>query len=152
MKSRNLWAGLLLSVALGTTFVACDKDDDDNLPDLRTKEYTLSPVNGSGVTGKVTVSENADRSFNVSIALDKSVKDTVHISHIHTGSIDAPGAVYIPLTSITGTGAAASSTTSNINTLIYDSLLTYNGYINVHYSASKVDSLIAQVNIGKNNP
>lgn len=141
--------GLAIAIALGTTFIACDKNNDTTVTP-RKKEYSLLPVGGSGVTGKVTVSENADKTFNVLLALDKSVKDTVHISHIHNGSISSPGPVAIPLANITGTGAAAQATTSNINKFTYDSLLNYNGYINVHYSASRLDSLVAQVNIGKN--
>lgn len=151
MKSRNLLAGMAIAIALGTTFVACDKDDD-NEPTLRTKEYTLVPVGNSGVGGKVTVQENANSTINITVALNSSVKDTVHISHIHSGSTTSPGPVAIPLADITGTGADASATTSNISTISYDSLLNYMGYINVHYSAYKVDSLISQVNIGKSNP
>ncbi len=150
MKSRNLFAGLLMSVAVSSAFVACDKDDD-NTPALRTKEYTLTPANGSGVTGKVKVSENADRSFNVTVALDKSVKDTVHTAQIYSGSIDNPGEVFIPLSNITGNDSAASATTANINTITYDSLMNYNGFIRVNYSAYKSDSVVAQANIGKNN-
>ncbi len=142
--------GLAIAISLGTIFTACDKNSDT--PTLRKKEYTLVPVGGSGVTGKVTVSENTDKTFNVLLSLDKSVKDTIHISHIHKGSIASPGAVAIPLVNITGTGTSAQGLSSNINTITYDSLLNYNGYINVHYSAFRIDSLIAQVNIGKNNP
>ena len=149
MKSRNLLTGMAVAIAMGVTFIACDKDDDP--PALRSKEYALVPVGASGVGGKVTILENADKTLALTVALDKSVKDTVHVSHIHSGSITSPGAVVIPLSSITGTGAAASATTA-INTITYDSLLNYTGYINVHYSAYKIDSLITQANIGKNNP
>lgn len=150
MKSRNLFAGLLMSAAFSTVFIACDKDDD-NTPALRTKEYTLTPVNGSGVTGKVKVSENADQSFNVTLALDKTVKDTVHTAAIYSGNIDNPGEVFIPLSNIPGNDSAVTVTTSNINTITYDSLMKYNGFISVRYSAYKSDSLISQVNIGSNN-
>lgn len=151
MKSRNLLTGLFLSVMVSSAFIACDKDDDNAPPSLRSKEYTLTPFNGSGVTGKVRINENADRSFNVTVALDKSVKDTVHIAKIYAGSIDNPGEAVIPLTNITGNDSAVSVTTSNINTITYDSLMNYNGFVRVNYSAYKSDSIVAQANIGKSN-
>ena len=149
MTTRNV--GLAIAISFCATFMACDKNYN-NAPALRKKEYALKPVGASGVTGKVTISENADKSFNVLLVLDKSVKDTIHISHIHSGSISAPGPVAISLSNITGTGGTAQATTNSINTFTYDSLLTYNGYINVHYSASRLDSLVTQANIGKNGP
>lgn len=144
-------AGLAIAIALGTAMVACEKDDSGT-PDLRSKTYNLSAVGASGVTGTVRITENSDRSFNLELALAASVKDTVHISHIHSGSISNPGPVAIPLASITGTGGAAQAITTNINTITYDSLLNLEGYINVHYSAFNIDSLVAQTNIGKNAP
>lgn len=160
MKVKNLFSRTLLAAAVSTCAImfACKKSDDD-IPQLRSQEYSLSPVGASHITGKVTFTENADKSFNVKVALDSSVKDTVHVMHIHNGSVSSPGDIAIPLSSITGTGAAASAETRNINTalmneatvpLTYDSVLVYNGYLNVHYSAARTDSLIAQTNIGKN--
>ena len=153
---RSVMTGVLTATIL---FFACKKDDVSK-PALRSQEYPLSAAGNSGVTGKITISENTDSSFNVKVALDRSVKDTVHVLHIHNGSISSPGNIAIPLTSITGTGGAASSITSNIKqvtlpgstvkVLTYDSILVYNGYVNVHYSAYRIDSLIAQGNIGQN--
>ena len=150
MKSRNLLTGMAIAIAMSATIIACSKDDN-NPPALRSKEYTLVPVGASGVSGKVTILENADKTLALTVALDKSVKDTIHVSHIHSGSISNPGAVVIPLSSITGTGGAASATTA-ISSITYDSLLNYMGYVNVHYSAYRIDSLITQSNIGKSNP
>jgi hypothetical protein len=160
MKTSNYFGRGIVFAAVSTCVImfACKKNED-NVPQLRSTEYSLSPAGASHVTGKVTVTENADKSFNVKVALDSSVKDTVHVMHIHNGSVASPGSIAIPLTSITGTGAAASSQTLNIKTamqgetsvpITYDSILVYNGYLNVHYSAARIDSLIAQANIGKN--
>ncbi len=160
MKVTNLFSRAVVIAAASICVItfACKKSDD-TIPQLRSQEYSLSPVGASGITGKVTFTENTDKSFNVKVALDKSVKDTVHVMHIHNGTVASPGDIAIPLNSITGTGAAASSETKNINTAMlgevsvpvtYDSILVYNGYLNVHYSAARIDSLIAQTNIGKN--
>jgi len=152
---------LLAASALFFVLVySCNKDDGYSNGNSRSSEYALSAVNNSGVNGKVTITENADKSFNVLVNLDNSVKDTVHVMHIHNGSVAAQGGIAIPLTSITGTGGAAQGLTQNINSVTwpdntvhgvtYDSILMFNGYVNVHYSMSKVDSIIAQGNIGSN--
>ena len=85
MKSRKLLTGLAIAFAMSATIIACDKDDDP--PALRSKEYTLVPVGASGVGGKITILENADKTLALTVAMDNSVKDTIHVSHIHSGSI-----------------------------------------------------------------
>jgi hypothetical protein len=163
MKSATSRWRSFVTIALSATvlFFACKKDDTTSPGQPRSKEYALGPVDSSGVTGKVIITENMDSSFNVLVALDKSVKDTIHIVQLRNGSISSQGGLALPLNSITGTGAAASSTTSNIKqvvlgdstvkTMTYDSITAFNGYVNVYYSAAKMDSLIAHTNIGNNN-
>ncbi len=162
MKMKFVQVRLLVfaSALLVFSLYACEKSEEHSNPTLRSKEYVLNEVNGSGVNGKITITENADSSFNVWVAVNNSVKDTVHILHIHNGSISSPGNIAIPLTPFTGTGAAAESKTMNIKQavlpdsttvhLTYNGILNYTGYLDVHYSASKVDSLIGQGNIGSN--
>ena len=157
MKILKLNNRVLLALScLCFSIVACDKDD----PQIRFKEYSLTAVGNSAVTGKVRFSENADKSFNILVSLNKSVKDTVHLVRLHNGSVANPGSVALSLANLTGTGAAASSETRNIKqvklpnnsmkNVTYDSILNYNAYLNVYYSATKSDSLITQGNVGKN--
>ncbi|MDX2045160.1 MAG: hypothetical protein SFU87_00145 [Chitinophagaceae bacterium] len=155
--SRSFFSAAVIAVVL---FIACKKEDEKLQSALRSKEYSLNAFNGSGVTGKITFTENTDKSFNILVSLDKSVKDTVHLVHIRNGSIAEPGNIAIPLTSITGTGTAASSQTNNVKQAVlpdstvklinYDSLLNYTGYLNVHYSTFRIDSLLSQGAVGKN--
>lgn len=162
MKMKFVHARSLVIASAFLLFIlsACEKSEENPDPTLGSKEYVLNEVNGSGAGGKITITENADSSFNVIVNVNNSVKDTVHILHIHNGSISSPGNIAIPLTPFTGTGAAAESRTMNIKqatladsstvNLTYNGILNYTGYLNVHYSASRVDSLIAQGNIGSN--
>ncbi|MBL7763243.1 MAG: hypothetical protein JNL23_07425 [Chitinophagaceae bacterium] len=159
-KIKGIVMLVAASAMLAVVIYSCNKDDDGTNDNIRSKEYTLAAVNSSGVSGKVTITENTDKSFNVLVNIDNSVKDTVHPLHIHNGSVNVPGNIAIPLSSITGTGGAAQSLTSNINSvtwpdstvhvITYDSIIQYNGYLNVHYSAYRMDSLISQGNIGIN--
>jgi hypothetical protein len=126
---------------------------------LRSKEYPLNAVGTSGVDGEIVISENADSSFNVLVTLGKTVKDTVHVLHIHNGSISNPGSIAVALSPVTGTGDSAQSITSNISEIqlpdsttqkaTYDDIIGFAGYVDVHYSAFKSDSLIAAAPIGQ---
>jgi hypothetical protein len=153
---------LMLTIVLLTIIVsACSKEKSfekgDGSGELRSKEYPLTEVNGSGVGGSIVISENADSTFNVLVKLNNSVQDTVHVLHIHNGSIDSPGSIAIPLAAITGTGGAVQSQTTNISEIVlpdnrtepvtYDDMLGFEGYVDVHFSA-QTDSLIAQGTIG----
>ncbi len=156
MKIHNRISSVLfVSALLSVSMISCDKDDDSP----RNKEYAITAENNNGVTGKLSVTENTNKSFNIQVDLNKSVKDTVHIIKLVNGSVANPGTVAIDLGTVTGTGAAVSKRTNNLNqvklpdntnkTLTYDSLLNYNAFIAVYYSATKSDSIIAKGNIGK---
>lgn len=79
------------------------------------------------------------------------------VMHFHNGSIASPGNISVPLTSIKGTGAQATGTTLNITSgfnaagttvmLTYDSIIKPTRYINVHYSAAKINTVVANGNI-----
>ncbi len=149
---------LLLALIFSISFTSCEKPDvATTTATLRTKEITLNPTAGNLQSGKAIIAENADHSFNVSITLQNTVKDTVMVMHIHNGSITSPGTIAIPLTNITGTGGQASGTTLNITTatsaagpavpVTYDNIITYLGYFNVHYSAGQIGNVVANGNI-----
>jgi hypothetical protein len=143
---------LLIVISAGS----CKKDENT----LRQKEYSLAAVGTLGASGTVTVSENSDKSFNLKVSLNKSVKDTVHLVKMFSGSLTTPGAVALTLTNITGTGNTVSSETRNIKQIklednsmknvTYDSIINYKAFIRVYHSAFRGDSLIASGNIGKN--
>lgn len=158
-KTFNLASSLIIvMVLLSLLLTSCEKKDaatsDAN---LRTKEVVLTGTTGSSVMGKAVIAENADHSFNVNITLQNTVKDTVMVMHIHNGSIASPGNISIPLTNIKGMVGAATGTTLNINSgmsstgatmsFTYDSIVKPTRHINVHYSATQINNIIANGNI-----
>ena len=149
---------LLLVIIFSFSFSSCEKKDvATTTATLRTKEITLSPTAGNTQSGKAVIAENADHSFNISITLQNTVKDTIMVMHIHNGSITSPGTIAIPLTNITGTGGQATGTTLNIATatsstgtnapITYDNIIIYAGYFNIHYSAAQIATVVANGNI-----
>jgi hypothetical protein len=153
---------LMMSIVLVSIIVsACSKEksfeNGDGSGGLRSKEYPLNEVNGSGVDGSIVITENADSTFNVLVNLNKSEQDTGYVLHMHHGSISNPGAIAILLTAVTGTGGAVQSETTNIrevrlpdNTrerVTYDDILSFEGYVDVH-AGTQTDPVIAQGTIG----
>jgi len=146
---------LLLGVGLSLTVISCKKDSNN----LRSKTYPLTAV-FAGATGTVTISENADKSFNIKVLVDKSVRDTLHLVKLYSGSLTTPNAIALPLSTIVGTGNTASAETASIKQIklpansmknvTYDSIINYKAFIKVFHSTFRGDSLIAKGNIGSN--
>ncbi len=162
IKTFNILSATIIALCLiailSFSLTSCEKKDAaTSAATLRTKEIVLNSANGSTVTGKAVIAENADHSFNVSITLQNTIKDTTMVMHIHNGSITSPGNISVPLTPIKGTGGAATGTTLNIISgtnatgtsvsLTYDSIIKPTRYINVHYSAAQINTIIAHGNI-----
>lgn len=134
---------------------ACSKDKSSL---LRKQQYELTPVNNSGMSGTVYVSENLDSSFNITVVLNSSVKDTVHIMNVYNGTVSTQDNIAFKLVDIKGTGGSAIGETKNIGQFIantgsyreltYDAILDYSAVIKVFYSKNN-DSTICIGKIGK---
>src|SRR5690606_5691570 len=101
--------GVMAAALLGITLAACNDDDDNNVPQFRSKEYSLRGVKGADsnvVVGTVQLAENADSSVNLTIMLNKSVDNTAQVIHLISGSIAAPGTDTLQVDSVAGTGGA----------------------------------------------
>ena len=162
IKTFNILSATIIALCLlailSFTLTSCEKKDAATSDaTLRTKEIIMNSANGSIVTGKAVIAENADHSFNVSITLQNTNKDTTMVMHIHNGSIASPGNISVPLIPIKGTGGAATGTTLNVTSgsnatgtlvnLTYDSIIKPTRYFNVHYSAAQINTIIAHGNI-----
>jgi hypothetical protein len=152
MKPLYVWmllGGILL-------MAACSKDED--APVLRQQQYELKAWGGSGISGTAYLSENLDSSFNITVVLNKTVKDTVHIMSVYNGTETVQGNIAFKLSDIRGTGGSAAGETRNIGqfiqesgstkTLSYDDVIRYQAFIKVYYSNNRPDSLICQGRIG----
>ncbi len=158
-KTFNITSSRVITlIFLSFSVASCEKKDAaTSTATLRTKEITLNPTSGSSVSGKAVIAENSDHSFNVSITLQNTVKDTAMVMDIYNGSIASPGNISASLTNITGTGGPATGSTLNITSgmsstgavvsLTYDSIIKPTRYINVDYSAAQINNVIANGDI-----
>jgi hypothetical protein len=159
MKRGLLLTGIAL---MGMLIVSCSKEksfeDGHVAGELRIREYPLGIVGDSGTVGTIAIAENADSSVNILVTMNSSVRDTVHLLHLHNGSIENPGIIALPLTSVKGTGGPVQSVTTNITEIMYpdnsprevnwDDLVNFTGFVDVHYSAAQPNLLVAQGEIG----
>jgi hypothetical protein len=149
---KTVLAGVLV---LPLIFFSCKKEGKE----MRSKEYSLAANGASGVTGKVLITENPDASFNIALTLNKSEKDTLHLVKLYNGRLTSPGTLALDLTTLKGSGSGITGKWNSIKQLrdpnnvlknvTYDSILNYNAYMKVHFSAFKSDSIICQGNVGK---
>lgn len=162
LKNRALGMSLLATAIFGMTLTSCS-DDDDNRPNRRSKEYALTVSTGTG-GGKVIVQELTDSTFNLTVRIDKSTKDTTYDFVLFNGKKDtAVLNVFKTIASVKSqtTGAAVEAKWENVKTITvgdqtkkfnYDSLLKYRAFARVSFVKKNVtpnvDSVVAITNIG----
>lgn len=117
------------------------------------KVYTLATVANSGVDGEATFYKRMNGEALLIIDVKGTMNGNSHPSHIHTGDINNPGAITVSLNPVDGnSGMSMTNIAKQDDDTVfgYDDVLTYNGYINVHKSATDLGTLLAQGNIGSN--
>lgn len=144
--------GLIMFVAMG--FYACgDDDDDDPMPDPQTKTYTLNSVSDPDIHGTVTFEKLDAGGTRVTIELVGTESGNSHPAHIHANSVSEGGPIVIDLSPVNGATGMSEITITEQNdgtAITYEGLLAFDGYVNVHLSASELSTIIAQGDIGSN--
>jgi Cu/Zn superoxide dismutase len=159
MMNRNLLAFLMI---IPLFFISCSDDDGYSNPgtpeppeisELNSKIYTLGTVGDFGVSGTAKFIENSDATLSIELDLQNTPADGIHPAHIHFNTAVETGGIALTLEDVNGnTGKSTTSFTSlNDGTAItYQELIDFNGYINVHLSATELSTLVAQGDIGQN--
>lgn len=135
-------------------FSGCD-DDDDPGPQLTgdSKTYDLSPVSNSAITGTVTFAERDDDQVLITIQLAGTQSGGTHPAHIHANSAAETGGIILDLIPVNGADGKSETVVGAMNdgtAVSYEDLLSIDGYVNVHQSATDLATLIAQGDIGQN--
>jgi plastocyanin len=117
------------------------------------KTYPLSAVSNTAISGTAKFTKRVSGKTLVSIALSGTTAGVSSIAHIHLNTVAQTGDVVVDLTPVNGATGKSETSVNKLNTgtaITYDELLNFNGYINVHQSATAISTLIAQGDIGKN--
>lgn len=118
-----------------------------------TKVYTLNELNSSGVLGSLTFAERKNGNALATFDLQGTVDDTLHVSHIHANDIATTGNIIFSFNPIDGTTGMSKTNVEKLDDdtpFGYADVLEVNGYVNVHYSANNLGTIVAQTNIGSN--
>jgi hypothetical protein len=117
------------------------------------KTYALSSVSNPAVSGTAKFTKRVSGKTLVSLALTGTTAGVSSIAHIHLNTVAQTGEVVVDLTAVNGSNGKSETSVNKLNSggeITYDEFLNFNGYINVHQSATAISTLIAQGDIGKN--
>ncbi len=150
------WTSRPLMVLVMLLFISCSKSDTLT---LRNEQFQLFAIGNSGISGTVFIAENLDSSFNVTIKLNSSVRDSVHVMNIYNGDQITPGNISVKLSDIHGTGSAvigetknirqAIETTGNYGPVTYDNVFSKSLVVKVFLSESSMDHVLCRGQISK---
>lgn len=159
MKMKTVFLKLILLIFINTLVTSCNNDDDTSAPPVIPQPtgeeivYELNEVSDSGISGTATFIEMDDNSVTVELDLDNTEATGLHPAHIHFNSAAEGGDIARTLGTVNGSTGFSTinfNRLDNGNAITYEQLLDFDGYINVHESASDLNTIIAQGDIGSN--
>ena len=139
-----------VNVHSGSSFVAQVDIGQNELTGIH-QHYALNELNGSGMTGEVTIDKRKNGKAQVTIAVTPTA-GVNHLAHIHAGNAAAGGAVVLDLKNVNGTTGLSVTSVNALNDttpITYDQLVAFDGHVNVHMSTTDL-AIAAQGDIGSN--
>ncbi|AQS93412.1 hypothetical protein BXQ17_04630 [Polaribacter sp. BM10] len=117
------------------------------------KVYTLAEKDVAGISGTATFYKRIDGSALAVLNIMNTPAGGMHPAHIHENDAATGGPIafsFSPVNGDTGMSMSQVETLDDGTAITYDEILTFDGYINVHLSASQLGTIVAQGNIGSN--
>lgn len=146
MKPNNIIRISIIAILAITMagMSSCKKEGDKV---LRSKTYTMTTYDNSGITGTVEFKEKSDGSTTINIKMWGATNGVAYPAHIHSGPITAPGSPVIDFATITASGTTAEKS-QDVST-DYDDMLNFDGCFVAHNPAD-ISMYVLVGNIGKN--
>jgi len=117
------------------------------------KVYTLNEKDVAGISGTATFYKRVDGSALAVLNIMNTPANGSHPAHIHENDAATGGPIafsFNPVDGNTGMSMTQVEVLDNNTPISFDEILTFNGYINVHLSATQLSTIVAQGNIGSN--
>jgi hypothetical protein len=117
------------------------------------KVYVLEEKDVPGISGIATFFKRVDGSALAVLDIENTPAGGEHPSHIHENDAATGGPIaftFNPVDGDTGMSMTQLEKLDDDTVFGYDDILTFDGYINVHLSASQLSTIVAQGNIGSN--
>ena len=144
---------LLMVSLLSFSFWGCSDEESGPEPTGNQKIYTLFSAANPAISGTATFQENDDASTTVILALNGTPAGGSHPAHIHTNTAAEGGGIALTFEPVDGSSGRSETVVRALDSgtsVTYAELLQFNGYINVHLSASELGTIVAQGDIGVN--
>jgi Cu/Zn superoxide dismutase len=158
--TKNLF---FLLMTISFVLVSCSSSDDGYLApvdpidpeptELNSKSYNLGAVGDSGISGTARFIEKSDATLSIELTLQNTAEGDAHPAHVHFNTAAEGGDVALSLETVNGATGKSTTTFTTFNDgtpVTYAELLDFNGYINIHLSATETGTLLAQGDIGQN--
>jgi len=153
--------GIIVSQGnIGANAEGTEGDGLDLVDDPRSATYDLGAVSNNGdqapggIPGEVSFKELTSGQTLVTLTLNPGTEDGAtganvsHPAHIHNNTASEGGEIAEYLSPVDGSDSAARS--SKIVEQSYDNLTSFDGYVNVHESATTLNQIVSQGNVGAN--
>lgn len=112
--------------------------------------YELNAVSDETISGTAVFAQRASGATLVTISLQGTDAESDYPTHIHENSAEEGGGIAISLSNVAnGMSKTQVEEDDDGNSVSYEDLIAYDGYINVH-NADNLSILMAQGNIGVN--
>jgi len=151
---KNVFNYLLVLMAFAAfTMTSCGDDESDDNTVVNSVSYDLGERSDSGVDGDIEFLELANGQIQAEISLSGTSDGETHPAHVHMNSAALGGDILISLTPVAG--ATGSSVTifgedDNGNEITFSQIDDLDAYVNIHKSASELNVIVAQGDIGAN--
>ncbi len=143
IKTKNLYVALSIVIAVFLLLPGsgCKKEEDP----ARETSYNLKVQDVLGVTGIATFIETSATASTITLKLS-GAPSGIHPAALYMNTIAEGGAVVVELNPVDASGTSSTS----VNSLTYNQLIEYDGFIRVLKSSSEPDVILAQGDIGGN--
>ena len=134
------------------TLVAQGDIGQNELTDT-SKTYALGSVSNPDIDGTATFTQRVNGEALAVLALNNTTEGDEHPAHIHMNTAAESGDIvfdFLPVNGETGLSVNNMAELNDGTPFLYDDLVEYDGYINVHLSMDDLATLVAQGDIGQN--
>jgi hypothetical protein len=117
------------------------------------KSYELMSVDVEGINGTATFEERVNGEALATLDINNTPEDGMHPAHIHNNTAAEGGNIAFSFNPVDGSTGMSQTNVASLDdgtALMYEDVLDFDGYINVHLSADDLGTIVAQGNIGSN--
>lgn len=115
--------------------------------------YDLNEKAAPGISGTATFYERQNGEALSVIELMNTPEDGIHPAHIHNNTAIEGGGIALSFNPVDGNTGLSKTNIAQLDdgtAFVYNDILEFDGYINVHVSAETLGTIVAQGDIGQN--